>query len=213
MVLPHGVDERFATKLLEENKRWVLKKLRECGYEKNKIQLQTVPTELDFKSIGECWEIEVEEIESNYVRVFPNSREKKILLQGPADHADIFRKLLIKWLIKKAKKHLVPLLYQISAEVDLPFNRATVRAQKTRWGSCSSKKNINLNYKLLFMTPEQVRHIMLHELCHTVHLNHSHKFWSLLQSLDENCDRHDCETRVFKTEVTRWLDWNGDIDI
>lgn len=207
VVLPIGVDERFAHKLLEENKRWVIKKLIETGYHKNEINLNKIPELFKFKCINEEWRIEVDHVESNYVRVFPNSRDKKLLLQGPPDHTEFFQRLLKKWLVQKAKRHLIPMLNEISTEVNLPFNRVTVRAQKTRWGSCSSKKNINLNYKLLFMPPEYVRHIMLHELCHTVHLDHSQQFWSLLQSLDPNCDHHDAETRTFKTDVTKWLDY------
>lgn len=60
------------------------------------------------------------------------------------------------------------------------FNKINVKNQKTRWGSCSKKGNLNFNYKLLFL-PEKVRdYIIVHELCHLKELNHSRKFWNLV---------------------------------
>ena len=61
------------------------------------------------------------------------------------------------------------------------FNRISIRNQKTRWGSCSSKKNLNINYKVLFL-PQALRdYIVVHELCHLKEMNHSHRFWHLVQ--------------------------------
>ena len=60
------------------------------------------------------------------------------------------------------------------------FNRISVKNQKTRWGSCSRKRNLNFNYKVLFL-PEKLRdYIIVHELCHLKELNHSQRFWSLV---------------------------------
>ena len=60
------------------------------------------------------------------------------------------------------------------------FNKVFIKNQKTCWGSCSSKKNLNFNYKILFLTQEQQDYIVVHELCHLKELNHSKNFWSLV---------------------------------
>jgi len=60
------------------------------------------------------------------------------------------------------------------------FNKITIKNHKTRWGSCSRKKNLNFNYKILFLSPKIRDYIMIHELCHLKEFNHSRKFWNLI---------------------------------
>lgn len=67
-------------------------------------------------------------------------------------------------------------------ELNFRHGRVTIKSQKTRWGSCSSKKNINLNWRLI-KAPRFVQdYIFVHEMCHLVHLNHSPRFWALVDS-------------------------------
>jgi hypothetical protein len=78
--------------------------------------------------------------------------------------------------------------------------RGQIRGQRTRWGSCSGRGTISLNWHLLFLTPEQVRYVLLHELCHTVELNHSPRFWRLLQ-------QHQPDSEVLRQVMRRaWQD-------
>jgi len=60
------------------------------------------------------------------------------------------------------------------------WNRITIRNQRSRWGSCSSKKNLNFHYKIALLPPHLADYIIVHELCHLAQMNHSRAFWDLV---------------------------------
>jgi len=66
-------------------------------------------------------------------------------------------------------------------EFGFSFSKIFIKDQKTRWGSCSFKQNLNLNYKIMFLPQKHQDYIIVHELCHLKEFNHSRKFWSLVE--------------------------------
>lgn len=92
--------------------------------------------------------------------------------------------LLRDWLRAVARRRLAPWLHGLAVEHGFHYQRCVVRMQQTRWGSCSARGTISCNASLLFLPRELARHVLLHELCHTVHLDHSPRFHALLASVD-----------------------------
>jgi len=97
----------------------------------------------------------------------------------------------------KARKHLVERLDELCKRNGFKYNRVFVKNQKTRWGSCSDKNNINLNVNLVQLPDELVDYIILHELVHTRIKDHSHRFWEALSKFVEDPKSLDRQLRDY----------------
>ena len=83
--------------------------------------------------------------------------------------------------LNQAKIELTKRIRELAKGHNLPFNKLGFRSQKTRFGSCSSQKNISLNYQLFNMPQDFVDYVLMHELVHTRYMNHGQDFWNLLE--------------------------------
>lgn len=174
VVVPRGFDPGQVPGIVEARRAWIRKAL-----EKTASPLpagEELPETLFLKSIGEEWGVFAGEVEG--ARGVLRERPGNVIEIGlQSADMETARGLLRAWVKKKAERELLPWLDEIARRQGFRFGRGVIRHQKTRWGSCSAKATISLNMKLLFLPPELVEYIMLHELCHTVHMNHSHRFW------------------------------------
>ncbi|MBL7058823.1 M48 family metallopeptidase [Patescibacteria group bacterium] len=102
-----------------------------------------------------------------------NMQEKVILPTMSRDEYGKYRLQAYELIIRKLEKY--------NKHYRFFYNRVCIRDQKTRWGSCSSNKNLNFNYKLLFLPDHLVDYIVVHELCHLQEMNHSRDFWCLVE--------------------------------
>ncbi len=122
----------------------------------------------------------------------------------PADRQGVAA-VLAAHLAGEARRHLVPRLAALAAAHGLRYARCSVRGQRTLWGSCSSSGTISLNWKLLFLRPGLVDHVLLHELAHTRHMNHSPAFWALLERLCPGARALDAELSEAGARVPPWF--------
>ena len=104
---------------------------------------------------------------------------------------------------KTGRQILVQRLNELSEKHGLPYNRVFVKNQKTRWGSCSEKKNINLNINLVRLPEELMDYAITHELVHTKVLNHSSQFWNLLGKFMKNARALDRELQQYSLLLLR----------
>lgn len=114
------------------------------------------------------------------------------------------RRELRAWVRARAHELLPPLLAKLSARTGLEYRKLGIRSQKTRWGSCSRRAHISLNDQLLFVPAGTVEYLMIHELCHTRHLNHSADFWRLVEHHCPDYRRHEKLLGQSRSLVPDW---------
>ena len=133
------------------------------------------------------------------------------LFAAEGDHIDVYASEqhaaiaeLRRWIRQRARRLLPPMLERVARQTGLDYSRVCIRSQKTRWGSCSSRGNISLNDQLLFVPADTAEYLMIHELCHTRHMNHSPAFWGLVQS---HCPGYRSHERLLGRSRNLVPDW------
>lgn len=116
--------------------------------------------------------------------------EMRIICPPNADFNDAglqewLKKVIVEALRRNAKIVLPPRLYMLSMKHGLPYEQLKINSSKGRWGSCSAKKHINLSCYLMLLPSHLIDYVLLHELAHTKEMNHSEKFWALLDKLTD----------------------------
>ena len=104
-----------------------------------------------------------------------------LTLPEPDDEASV-RAALKQALSRRALRRIRERLDEYAPLLGVEFGRVAIRDQKSRWGSCSQKHNLNFNWKLIMAPPEALNYVVIHELCHLIEFNHSARFWSLVKS-------------------------------
>lgn len=95
-----------------------------------------------------------------------------------------------KFYRKKAEEVIHDRLQFFNEQYGFKYNRVTLRNQKSRWGSCSRLKNLNFNWRLIMAPIEVIDYVVVHELCHLRQMNHSAKFWSLVEKAIPHPRKH-----------------------
>lgn len=194
---------RFSTKhipsILEENKDWIIAQ----RLKHNKPDANIRPTAIYFNAIQKNWSVHY--FQSEKLPRIKQFNTDGIILSGDIHEFSVCRDKLKDWVIKQAKIILPEYFHQLAAQIGFPFREVSIRSQSTLWGSCSQDKSIRLNYKLLFLPEALMRHIMIHELCHTIQMNHSEKFWELVAKYDKDWQMNKKAMRRADQYMPAWL--------
>jgi predicted metal-dependent hydrolase len=111
---------------------------------------------------------------------------------------------MLDWLCERATAALAPQLSALAHSCGVRYLRLQVRRQRTRWGSCSARGTISLNCCLLFHRPAVVRYLLVHELSHLTHMNHSARFWQQVERHEPQWREHDRELTAGWSQVPGW---------
>jgi predicted metal-dependent hydrolase len=211
VVVPRNYDLRRVPAIVEKKRTWIeahLRRFADASGAVGRAPVVALPETLDLPALGESWRIEYRPTNTRVVGVLIDEPERITVYGAVHDH-EACREALKRWLRLRAREELVPWLARLAGQNGFKFNEALIRGPKTRWASCSSKRTINLSFKLLFLERDWVRCVLLHELCHTVCMNHSPRFWALLGGLEPECREIDKRMRDGWKRVPAWLEDRG----
>lgn len=171
---PRFVPKYKISEFVESARDWIEKQMQE---QRGKPALITATTCYYF---GKEYAVKVSTRADGTVKV-----GKEVLIAAPlVTNQRSLATLLNSWLKNRAVEYITKRVYELSEQMDLPFAGLAFKQQKTRWGSCSSHKNLNFNWKLIHAPKEVIDYVIIHELAHTREMNHGRKFWDLVARFD-----------------------------
>ena len=190
VVVPEGISLKKASLFVDSQVAWLEGKLPQLQF--SDPARYTKPEVLELKYLGESWSLNyLPDSEETSIKITTDTSLTQLQCSGLVDDKDLLNRTIGLWLKSKAESVIPQRLSYLAETHGFHYRRVTIRGQKTRWGSCSNQKNINLNYKLLFLPPAMVDYVLIHELCHTLEMNHSKRFWTLVEDCDPDYKRHD----------------------
>jgi predicted metal-dependent hydrolase len=166
IVVPHRINIEEGKRFLNKNMHWVEKHIENLK-----------PKQKKFLYGGRSFTpvLFPEATRQKYLCRF---HEDEIHIYYPAGCKESAYDIFSKFQKVNARKYLPQRCVELAQKYGFKVNKVTVRGQKSRWGSCSRRGNISLNYKLLQFRVEMIDYVIIHELCHLRQPNHSKAFWN-----------------------------------
>jgi len=172
---PMRLPERAIREFVEEHRQWVEKKRAEMR--------AVVPTRSKLYQPGENFlylgrEYALEVVQGQHKKLILDDRFK-ITTSALANAELVFQ----DWYRQQAKQWIVEGVKHLAVSHQLHYEKVKITSARTRWGSCSAKNTLNFSWRLMLTAPEVVDYVIVHELAHTIHHNHSKHFWGLMEEM------------------------------
>jgi predicted metal-dependent hydrolase len=200
IVVPPRTSPQRVSAFVSEHREWIERQRRRSA---PPLHWPLPPASLSLSAVGEQWRV-IGSDGAGRVRV----RElvtQELQLHGALSHHEQLRHALLGWLAQHAHRRFDMPLRVLGAQMGVEPGRLQVRCQRTRWGSCSRRGTISLNLCLLFQTPEVLRYLMIHELAHLRHMNHSAQFWADVTRQEPDWKTLDRELLQGWRRVPSWI--------
>jgi predicted metal-dependent hydrolase len=174
---------------VQQNRHWIEKKKTELNERLHRKPLpQAIPlisgSKIPFR--GSLVSLNIRHDEKGKAPLVRHEDKLWVILPPgtkPGQRDTTIKKALKAWFIEYLRIEVTKICAYFASMLRVRPTKIRLRRQKTRWGSCSSGGSINLNWHLVFLPPSILEYVVVHELCHLRHLDHSPQFWSLVASL------------------------------
>lgn len=207
VVVPIGFDRREIPAIIRKHQNWLARatqRLEQRQPETPQLEAPGLPNRVELRALNQKWLIEYTPAPVTQIRM-SELDDSILILWGNTTNEKLCYTALDRWLVHRSQQMFTPWIRRLSEDIHLPFRKVSFRGQKTLWGSCSSKKDISLNYKLLFLPAPLVNYVFIHELAHTIHMNHSQDFWDLVGSREPAYRQLDRDLNSAMKYIPRWV--------
>lgn len=195
VVVPRQLENERITKLLKDKKRWIKEKIALHREAQPKSTKQFVSGE-SFSYLGRNYRLKVHQ--GNYQPIKLINGRFAITLRAGVENPDLIQDSLFSWYKQHAELKFNEKAKRYSKMMGVKFNSVGLKDYKSRWGSCSVEGDITFNWKIIMAPNRIVDYVVVHELCHLVHHDHSPKFWREVERTMPNY-----------TECKEWLKQHG----
>ncbi|HVB05334.1 MAG TPA: YgjP-like metallopeptidase domain-containing protein [Acidimicrobiales bacterium] len=196
VVVPRRFDRSRLPELLAARAAWIARALERVGIADEE---EALPHHLALPGLGESYAVEYLPAGSTARAAL---REGRVRVAAPDEEGAA--EALRRFVTRRARVGLAAELAALAAARGAEVQAVSVRAQRTRWASCSATGRVSLNRNLAFLPPPLVATVLLHELCHLEELNHSPRFWALLSAAVPELDLRRAELAAAWRHVPRW---------
>jgi predicted metal-dependent hydrolase len=173
VVVPPRTSGATVSAFVSQHRDWIETR-REAALRQKPPELPFPPPRIELPGVYESWRVH---LAGGTGRVRIREADEWLDVSGGLSPPQALKDALRRWLLARAQRVLADHLADCAREFGFTFERLSIRRQRTRWGSCSVRGTISLNCCILFQPPEVLRYLLIHELSHTRHMNHSRAFW------------------------------------
>ena len=177
---PLFMSEKKINQLVISKIKWIKKKLELIEPQKNKLFIKN---RASFDLLGK--EIKITLLDGNNKIEWIDKNNLKIFFKDQDDQKKL-KTFFIKWLKEIALDYFSQRAYEISKLYAIPSNSILLSNAKSRWGTCNSKTEVRINWRLIQADPYVIDYVICHEFAHLTHMNHSRNFWNLVEKLCPN---------------------------
>jgi predicted metal-dependent hydrolase len=202
VVVPPGASAITVQRFVGLHREWIDQRVSDLSADSN-APSDAQPLRIELSAIGRSYAVHYEDSPRVTARIEVSGNDLTVW-RRPGD-VDASTAALRDWLLDLAEHELGRALAHTAADADFSYRRLQVRCQRTRWGSCSASGTISLNVCVLFQPADVMRYLLIHELSHTRHMNHSRRFWGLVESLEPDYRRLDRELSRGWQYVPGWM--------
>ncbi|WP_094549811.1 M48 family metallopeptidase [Petroclostridium xylanilyticum] len=198
---PLRINEKQICEVVQKKADWIVKKVNEVRERKANTVCREFVSREKFPYLGKEYTLEIVERDLGKVEVLMQEDTVVVYIsQGMSEESrkQAIKEALIKWYRQRFAEIVKERIEKYSLQLKVAPCKVVIKDQKTRWGSCSKKGNINLNWRLVMAPIDIIDYVVVHELCHLRIMNHSKDFWNLVVSILPNY-----------TEGREWLKVNG----